>query len=92
MYWVYAIKNQTNGRIYIGQTANLEKRLATHNAGKVPSTKLDRPWSIIAYEEFNTREEARWQEFNLKKSKGKRLKWLQANSTGLRAGGGKKTL
>ena len=32
------------------------------------------------------------QEFNLKKSRGKRLKWLEEFSMGLRAGGGEKTI
>ena len=89
MFWVYAIKSRKCGRIYIGQTINLEKRLAIHNKGQVKSTQRDRPWLLIACECCEIRNQARWKEFNLKKSRGKRLKWLEEFSTGLRAGGGK---
>jgi len=92
MFWVYAIKSQYSDRIYVGQTNSLEKRLALHNRGMVPSTKKDRPWIFIAYEIFDSRENARWKEYQLKKSRGKMSRWLRENSTGLRAGGGKKTL
>jgi putative endonuclease len=85
MFWVYAIKSQYTDRIYVGQTKNLEERLTLHNSGMVQSTKKDRPWTVIAYEIFDTRENARWQEYQLKKSRGKRSKWLRENSTGLRA-------
>jgi predicted GIY-YIG superfamily endonuclease len=85
MFWVYAIKSRKCGRIYIGQTINLEKRLSIHNKGQVKSTQRDRPWLLIACECCETRNQARWKEFNLKKSRGKRLKWLEEFSTGLRA-------
>ena len=63
--------------MYIGQTFDVEKRLLQHNAGYVMSTKKEAPWSILALEEFGTREEARWRERELKKSFGKRTKWIQ---------------
>ena len=87
MFWVYAIKSRKCGRIYIGQTINLDKRLSTHNKGQVKSTQRDRPWFLIACECCETRDQTRWKEFNLKKSRGKRLKWLEEFSTGLRPGG-----
>jgi len=89
MFWVYAIKSKKCGRIYIGQTINLEKRLAIHNKGQVKSTQRDLPWLLIACERCETRNQARWKEFNLKKSRGKRLKWLEEFPTGLCTGGGK---
>jgi predicted GIY-YIG superfamily endonuclease len=88
MFWVYGIKSQNRDRIYIGQTRNLEQRLEAHNTGLVQSTKKDRPWGLIALESFETLGSARWREFHLKKSRGRRLKWLKNCSAGLRAGGG----
>ncbi len=72
---VYAIR-ANNGRIYIGQTENIAHRLDAHNRGVVQSTKADRPWSWIKSENFETREQSRYFEWQLKRSRGKRLKWL----------------
>ena len=73
---VYAIQAK-NGRIYVGQSENVEHRLDAHNKGAVPSTKADRPWTMIKCETFGTREQARFFEWQLKRSRGKRLKWLE---------------
>ena len=89
MFWVYGIKSHKDDRVYIGQTRDLEKRLKAHNSGLVQSTKKDCPWDLIAIERCETLESARWLEFQLKRSRGRRLKWLKSNSTELRAGGGK---
>ena len=74
-FYVYAIKGTSN-RVYIGQTSDLEARLKQHNAGAVKSTKADRPWSLLKTKKFLTREEARFFEWSLKRSKGRRKKWL----------------
>ncbi len=76
MYWVYAIKSLKGDRVYIGQTANLLERVQTHNRGLVESTKADRPWRLIAFEECDSREAARWLEKCLKNSRGRRIRWL----------------
>ena len=77
MFKVYAIKSESTGRIYIGQTNDIVKRLKMHNNGYVKSTLKDIPWRIIAIESFNTREKARWHERQLKKSKGTKERWLK---------------
>ena len=79
MFYVYAIKSQSNFRMYIGQTQDVNKRLQLHNSGHVRSTAKDRPWELLAIEEFSTREEARWFERQLKKSRGKREAWIHAH-------------
>jgi predicted GIY-YIG superfamily endonuclease len=58
MFHVYAISSHVTGRTYIGQTENIKTRIASHNDGQVRSTKKDRPWDLIAIEEFETREAA----------------------------------
>ncbi|MCF8107565.1 MAG: GIY-YIG nuclease family protein [Desulfohalobiaceae bacterium] len=78
-YYVYAIKSEISDRIYIGQTQDLTGRLQKHNTGKVISTKNDRPWILYAYEMFNDRSLSMWAEKEIKKSRGKRIKWLENN-------------
>lgn len=54
-YFVYAIKSQVDGRIYVGFSSDVEKRLKEHNSGKTKSTKGFRPWNIIYTEECSDR-------------------------------------
>jgi putative endonuclease len=77
MFIVYAIKSSRTGRIYIGQTNDLDARLLEHNKGNVPSTRKECPWHAIKTEGFDTRSQARWHEYQLKSSRGRRLKWLE---------------
>ena len=79
MFYVYAIRSQLAGSIYIGQTKNVSARIASHNGGRVRSTKRNRPWDLIAVEEFETREAARWREHELKKSHERRIRWIEAH-------------
>jgi putative endonuclease len=80
MFLVYAIKSSVTGRIYIGQTQDFAKRLERHNRGRVKSTSKDGSWQLIAMEEFETREQSRWCEKQLKSSRGKRIKWLEQHA------------
>lgn len=77
MFYVYAIESAVTGRIYIGQTEDLEKRTYLHNGGHVKSTRKDIPWRLVAIEKFDSRDQARWREKSLKKSRGTRIKWLE---------------
>jgi putative endonuclease len=77
MFYVYAIRSHSAGRIYIGQTENIAARIKSHNEGQVRSTKKDRPWELIAIQEFDTREAARWREHELKKSNRRRICWIE---------------
>jgi len=77
MFFVYAIQNLSSERIYIGQTRDLDQRLSYHNAGYVRSTSGDRPFRLIALQQISNRSEARWIERELKRSKGKRTKWIE---------------
>jgi len=57
------------------RTTNQAQR--TKHNGHVQSTADDKPWRFIALQEFGTRDEARWCERELKKSRGRRLKWIE---------------
>jgi len=71
MYFVYAIKSEKDGRIYVGICADIEVRLKEHNAGKTKSTKGFVPWRLIYKEESEIRIEARKREIYLKSGVGK---------------------
>ena len=71
MFFVYAIKSEKDGRIYVGFSGDPIKRLSQHNAGKTKSTKGYRPWTLIYSEEIQTRELARKREIYLKSGVGK---------------------
>jgi putative endonuclease len=73
---VYAIRSRETDRLYVGQTADLAKRLLQHNGGEVKSTKSGRPWFLVAVEHFPNRSLARWQEHSLKHSLGARIRWI----------------
>lgn len=49
-YFIYAIKSEKDGRIYVGMSSNIERRLKEHNKGEVVSTKGFRPWILIFFE------------------------------------------
>jgi putative endonuclease len=57
-YYSYVIRSLKNGILYKGSTDNVEKRIATHNAGKVKYSSKLLPWKVVLYEEFNSRTEA----------------------------------
>ena len=79
MFFVYAIKSLTEERIYIGHTQNIEIRLKYHNSGNVKSTAQYRPWILTALKEVKNKNDARWIERELKRSRGKRIRWIERN-------------
>ena len=77
MYYVYILKSEKTGKMYVGSSEDLRKRISEHNMGKVISTKPFRPWKIIYYEAFTSKNDARREELFLKTGKGReRIKWL----------------
>jgi putative endonuclease len=71
MYYTYIIKSVKTGKLYIGQTQDLEKRLIRHNTGQNKSTKDKGPWALIYSKGFETRSEAIIHELKLKNIKNK---------------------
>lgn len=70
-YFVYAIKSEKDGRIYVGLTLNIDIRIREHNSCKTRSTKGFIPWKLIYTEKVATRIEARSREKYLKSGCGK---------------------
>lgn len=57
-YFAYILRSLKSNIHYYGSTSNLDGRLSVHNSGKVTFTKPHKPWTIIYFEEFETRSEA----------------------------------
>ncbi|MDI6883027.1 MAG: GIY-YIG nuclease family protein [Patescibacteria group bacterium] len=72
MFYCYILQSLKSSKYYIGTSGNLEERLKFHNAGKVKSTKGDRPWKIVYYEKFTTLREARKRELQIKRWKSRK--------------------
>lgn len=54
--------------LYCGWTNDLQKRLASHNAGKgAKYTRSRHPVTLVYYETFETKEEAMSREFAIKR-------------------------
>lgn len=74
MGWsVYAIYNRGNKKIYIGQTGNLERRVAEHNRkrGNHFTSKVLGKWELLYNEECGSRTDAIRRERQLKSFKGR---------------------
>lgn len=66
MYYVYVLKSTTDGKLYIGSSNDLRRRLLEHNSGKVPSTKARAPFELCYYESYAHEGDARQREAHLK--------------------------
>ncbi|MEX0325820.1 MAG: GIY-YIG nuclease family protein [Puniceicoccaceae bacterium] len=69
-FFVYVLEN-SKGRLYIGHTDNLQRRLRQHNAPKGKShlgkyTHKHGPWNLLGHESFPTRSRAMQREKELK--------------------------
>ena len=69
--WVYVLESETNGRRYHGQTNDLPERVQLHNAGRVLSTRVGRPWKLLGAIPCRTRRDAMQLELKLKRAKNR---------------------
>ncbi len=72
MHYVYVLKSEKDGNLYIGCTQDIEERLKYHNSGRVRSTKSRVPFGILYSEAYNDKYEAFNMERYYKTAKGKR--------------------
>lgn len=81
MYFVYVLQNP-QGRIYIGFTTHLEKRIQQHQQGEAGWTRARGPWKLVLCETFSDRSEAMRRERSLKKGKANQelRKFLSSSS------------
>jgi putative endonuclease len=69
MYYVYVLYSGSFNRFYIGSTKDIKNRLERHNAGHTPSNKAYGRWELVFSQSFNTLEEARKRELEIKRWK-----------------------
>lgn len=73
VYFVYVIKSIDFNYTYVGHTIDLKQRLVEHNKGKTRSNKAYKPFNLLYFETFNTREEAIKREKYFKTGSGREL-------------------
>ena len=73
MFFVYVLRSQRGGALYIGLTQDVPRRLRQHNRGHERSTGARRPFILILSEGFDTREAARAREKYYKSGFGREI-------------------
>jgi len=79
-YVVYVLQSLASGRLYIGHTNDLERRLHEHATGQSAYTRGRGPWELIYQVSFSSRSEAVRHELWLKglKSRTRILEYVGA--------------
>ncbi len=80
-YCVYILFSEKDHLLYIGFSANLEKRIETHNSGGNKSTAHRRPLKLVFCEFYLFEEDARKRELYFKTTMGKKAIKLMLAST-----------
>ena len=80
MFYLYILESEVSGRLYIGQTNDLQDRLHRHNSNENLATKNKGPWKVLFFLEFESRAEAVLLERKLKswKNPSKVKEWVNA--------------
>lgn len=77
MYITYALYNKLSNKIYIGQTADLEKRIKEHNLILPNKSKFTKTcagyWQVFYTKKYVTRSEAMRREKQLKGYQGRKF-------------------
>jgi putative endonuclease len=72
-FHLYILQSRATSRYYIGQTCELEQRIAYHNANYSKSLKNRGPWDLVYTEHYATRTEALRRERQIKSWKDPRM-------------------
>ena len=72
-HYVYVLRSQKDGKLYVGYTNDLKSRFEQHNKGQVISTKDRRPLELIYSEACLDKHDAMHREQYLKTHYGKQF-------------------
>jgi putative endonuclease len=72
-FYVYILQSEATGRYYIGQTQDLQERIAHHRANYSKALKEPGTWALVYSEKFETRGEAVRRERYIKRQKDRRF-------------------
>ncbi len=70
--YVYVLRSESNGYLYIGKTSDLKRRYIEHQKGISGFTKKFAPWKLIYYEAHTDAKDAARREGYLKTTLGNR--------------------
>ena len=73
MFYVYLLHSESDNGLYIGNSADLRRRLAEHQQGRAFATSFRGPWRLIYYEAYVEEEDALGRERYLKSGGGRRF-------------------
>ena len=73
VFFVYVLRSQRDGELYIGLTQDVARRLQQHNVGHERTTRARRPFVLVLSERFETREAARAREKYYKSGFGREI-------------------
>ena len=71
-HYVYILRSEKDNMFYVRYTKDIEKRVDSHNTGKVHSTKNRQPLTLVYYEVCLNQQDETHREKYLKTSWGKR--------------------
>ena len=71
MYYTYILFSKSKNKYYIGSTSNLEERLNKHNSNHKGYTGNTNDWEVVYSEKFESTQEARLRESQIKKWKSR---------------------
>ncbi|UCC99921.1 MAG: GIY-YIG nuclease family protein [Phycisphaerales bacterium] len=81
VYYVYILQSLKTGRLYIGHTDDLARRLGEHNTSRGGKyTRRTGPWKLVYYEQHPARSSAAKRERYLKSTRGSQEKKKLAGS------------
>lgn len=69
MHYVYVLKSEKDGNLYIGKTSDLKRRFSEHQDGLNKSTRHRRPFRLVYYESYASKIDADDRERKLKQFK-----------------------
>lgn len=69
--YVYVLRSETDGALYIGITKRLQRRVQEHNLGQSSATRARRPWTPVDREVHADHLSARGREVWLKSGEGR---------------------
>ena len=71
MYYVYILHSKKDGKLYMGRSDDLKRRLQEHQKGKVKATQNRLPVDLVFYEAFTDKSDSIRRERYFKSSKGR---------------------
>ncbi len=69
LYYTYVLYSLKDGKLYIGSTSDILRRISDHNRGKVKSTRYRVPFNLVHYESFDSKSASLARERELKSIK-----------------------